>query len=234
MSILSQVKKPAATILTQGVKFLVYGASGVGKTSLVRTLPENAKTLILSAESGLLSIQDVDVDVLEVKSLSMLRNVFAELRGAKQGDRYVPEHDYTWLVIDSISEIAEVILAEEKAKSKDVRKVYGELAETMLMLIKGFRDMPINVLFLCKEQRIDDDGRQFALPSMPGKKTGEEMPFLLDEVFHMVARKGDDGQSERIFVTSPDERRVAKDRSGKLDQVEPAHIGNVMAKMTSV
>jgi len=234
MSILSQVKKPAATIISQGVKILVYGASGVGKTSLARTLPEGAKTLILSAESGLLSIQDLDVDVLEVKGLSMLRNIFAELRGPKKGDTYVPEHDYTWLVIDSISEIAETILVEEKAKSKDIRKIYGELADMMLMLIKGFRDMPINVVFLCKEARIDDDGRQFALPSMPGKKTGDEMPFLLDEVFHMVARKGDGGITERVFITTPDERRVAKDRSGKLDQVELADLGAIFTKMTTL
>ena len=42
----------------RGVKLLVYGAAGAGKTSLVRTLPS---PVILSAEAGLLSLSGTDI-----------------------------------------------------------------------------------------------------------------------------------------------------------------------------
>ncbi len=41
-----------------GVKFLVYGQAGAGKTSLIPTLPN---PIILSAEAGLLSIADASL-----------------------------------------------------------------------------------------------------------------------------------------------------------------------------
>ena len=43
---------------TAGVKVLVYGHAGAGKTSLIRTAPN---PVILSAEAGLLSLSDLDI-----------------------------------------------------------------------------------------------------------------------------------------------------------------------------
>ena len=45
--------KTTATIESSGVKVLVYGQAGSGKTTLIRTAPA---PLILSAEAGLLSL----------------------------------------------------------------------------------------------------------------------------------------------------------------------------------
>ncbi len=43
------------TLSSNGVKFIVYGPSRAGKATLIKSLPN---PIILSAESGLLSIQD--------------------------------------------------------------------------------------------------------------------------------------------------------------------------------
>jgi hypothetical protein len=45
---------------------LVYGQAGAGKTSLIKTLPH---PVVLSAEGGLLSIQDADLPYLEITSI---------------------------------------------------------------------------------------------------------------------------------------------------------------------
>ena len=50
-----------------GLKMLVYGASGAGKTRLCATT--GAPTVIISAESGLLSLRDSDIPVIEVQTL---------------------------------------------------------------------------------------------------------------------------------------------------------------------
>ena len=50
--------KSTATIASSGVKVLVYGQAGSGKTTLIRTAPA---PLILSAEAGLLSLAGTDI-----------------------------------------------------------------------------------------------------------------------------------------------------------------------------
>ena len=48
------------------VKCLVYSEAGVGKTILNRTAPNN---IVLSAESGLLSLQNDNVPYIEINSI---------------------------------------------------------------------------------------------------------------------------------------------------------------------
>ena len=58
------------TVVNAGIKMLVYGAAGTGKTCLIPTLPS---PVILSAEGGLLSISDHNIPFIEVKSMDTLR-----------------------------------------------------------------------------------------------------------------------------------------------------------------
>ena len=55
-----------------GVKVLVYGQAGAGKTVLCATTPDHSKTVILSAEAGLLSIADADIPVIVIESVQDL------------------------------------------------------------------------------------------------------------------------------------------------------------------
>ncbi len=57
--------KSTGSLAANGVKVLVYGAAGAGKTSLIKTLPN---PVVLSAEGGLLSISDADIPFIEVKA----------------------------------------------------------------------------------------------------------------------------------------------------------------------
>ena len=52
-----------------GVKLLVYGAAGAGKTYLIKTLPD---PIILSAEAGLLSLKGSDLSYFAIESMSDL------------------------------------------------------------------------------------------------------------------------------------------------------------------
>jgi polynucleotide 5'-kinase involved in rRNA processing len=68
--------KSTRGIHNNGVKLLVYGNSGSGKTSLIPTLPN---PVVLSAEGGLLSIADADVPFVEVSSYDTLMEAYAWL-----------------------------------------------------------------------------------------------------------------------------------------------------------
>ena len=62
-----------------GLKVLTYGDSGVGKTYLIKTLPDHERILIISAESGLLTIADVDIATKVVSTIEEVKEVYAYL-----------------------------------------------------------------------------------------------------------------------------------------------------------
>ncbi|MFN9959456.1 MAG: AAA family ATPase, partial [bacterium] len=129
-----------------GQKFLVSGPPGAGKTMLCATTGE--PTILISAESGLLSLRNFDIPVIEVKTLESLYEAYEYVAMTDEG------RSYRWVCLDSISEIAEVVLNHERKVAKDPRQAYGALAEKMTDLIRAFRDLPgRNVYFSCKQER---------------------------------------------------------------------------------
>ena len=211
--------------LQNGIKVLIYGPAGSGKTVFCTTAPEGEKILMISAEAGLLSIQHADhVDVCVVTSLDDVVEIFNHLKG---------DHPYQWVCLDSISELAEVVLTSEKAKTKDPRQAYGALIDQMTALIRSFRDLPTNVVMTAKMDRVNDEHANTLLfmPSMPGARLAQSLGYFFDEVFCMRLTKNADGVLERSLQTSRDIQYEAKDRSGKLDQYEYPTLANIAAKI---
>ncbi len=125
--------KRTKEIINRGVKVLVYGPAGAGKTRLIPTL-ENP--VILSAEGGLLSIQGFDVPYIEIDSMDTLREAYMWLTDSEEGQAFKS------VALDSISEIGEVVLSFEKKATKDPRAAYGAMQDQMSEMIRAFRDLP--------------------------------------------------------------------------------------------
>lgn len=206
------------------VNILVYGPAGSGKTSLIKTLP---KPITLSAEGGLLSIADSNLPYAEIKTADDLRQAYTWLTSSGEADAYQS------VVLDSISEIAEIVLATEKGKTKDARQAYGEMQDTMSKIIRSFRDIPNkHVYFIAKvEKSTDEMGRILYAPSMPGNKLGQALPYFFDEVLALRVEKDAEGNTQRGLMCDGDGLWSAKDRSGKLDRWEPADLGHIINKI---
>jgi phage nucleotide-binding protein len=215
--------KRTGTLASSGVKLLVYGQAGAGKTTLIKTLP---KPIVLSAEAGLLSIQDADIPYIEVNSIETIREAYTWLQ-SDEGKQFET------IALDSISEIAEVILNSEKKSAKDPRQAYGAMQEHMADLIRAFRDIPDrNVYMSAKlEKSQDETGRILYSPSMPGNKTGQQLPYFFDEVLALRVERDADGNSQRALMCDSDGLWTAKDRSGKLGQWEAPDLGEIIAKI---
>jgi hypothetical protein len=209
-----------STVGTGPLKVLVYGNAGAGKTRLCATVPS---ALILSAEAGLLSLRDQEIDYAIISNMQDLQDAYLHL---KKG-----EHSYEWVCLDSISEIAEQCLSAEKEKQKDPRKAYGELADRMFKTLRAFRDLPMSVYMSAKLSRVEDDGRQVYGPSLPGRQLEQGISYLFDEVFALQSARNDEGGITRWLLTQSDGAYIAKDRSGALDAEEPAHLGRVAKKI---
>lgn len=224
-----------------GVKTLVYGRSGMGKTVLCATAPN---PVIISAEAGLLSLKrqnlerlygvntpgiTYDMPVITVSTIEEL--IQAELWARTSAEA----KQFSTVCVDSISEIAEVVLTNAKEKAKDPRQAYGVLLDKIITVIKAFRDLQgKHVLMLAKEEQIKDGDTGVILrgPAMPGAKAGPATPYLFDEVFNLnKAKDANTGQDYRYLRTQPDLKYDAKDRSGALEVIESPHIGYIFNKI---
>lgn len=208
-----------------GVKFLVYGRAGAGKTRLCLTMP--GPILIISAEAGLLSIRNSDVDVALINTVEELEEVF----------QWVTEHEdaqvYVSICLDSITEIAEQVLSHAKENAKDPRQAYGVLIERMNTVIKGFRDIVGKHVYMAAKMEFDKDdvtGVKSFRAAMPGAKLGQQVPYLFDEVFNLDIGKDEEGEY-RFLRTNPTIQIDAKDRSGALEAVEPPDLGAIIEKI---
>lgn len=209
-----------------GIKCLVHGPAGAGKTTLCSTTGE--PTIIISAEAGLLSLRGFDIPVIEVKTLDQLYEAYNFVANDPQAQ------EYSWVCLDSISEIAEVVLNHEKKNSKDPRQAYGALAEKMTDLIRAFRDLPNkNVLFLCKQEKTKDEqtGAMLYGPSMPGNNLKNGLEYFFDEVLALRVEKDGEGNPTRWLQSARDYNYSAKDRSGALDMFEQPNIAYIAAKI---
>ncbi len=216
--------KSTKGVTSNGVKMLVYGQSGVGKTTLIRTLPA---PIILSAEGGLLSLQDSDIPYVSVSSIADIGDTYEWLLKSEESKKFKS------VALDSISEISEVFLSVEKKNTKDARAAYGSMNDRMTQLIRAFRDLPgRHVYFSAKMEKstTDTDALLYA-PSMPGKTLTQSLPYFFDEVLALRLIQDDEGNVRRVLQCHGDLSYQAKDRSGRLSAYEPADLGAIIAKI---
>lgn len=216
--------KRTSEVALNGVKLVVYGQAGAGKTSLIATLPH---PIAISAESGLLSLSGHDIPYIEISDYATLLEAYRWITESADAAQFES------IAIDSISEIAEVVLAHEKRINKDGRAAYGEMAVQVLEMMRAFRDISgKNVYFSAKcEKSQDETGRMLYSPSMPGNKLGQQIPYLVDEVLALRVERDAEGNTQRALMCHSDGLWQAKDRSGRLDAWEAPDLGEIIRKI---
>jgi len=216
--------KSTAAVVADGVKILCHGQSGAGKTHIIRSLPN---PVIISAESGLLSLSDCNFPVIEVLTIE----------GVKEAYRWLIESDeakqFDSIALDSISEIAEVVLTSEKARSKDGRAAYGEMAEVMSGIVRSFRDIKGKHVYMsAKTEKIQDEqGRIIYGPSMPGKTLTNAVSYWFDLVLAIRVEQDAEGKTVRALMCDSDGLWQAKNRGGRLDMWEAPDLGAIINKI---
>lgn len=211
----------------QGVKMLVYAPAGHGKTVLGSTMPG---VLILSAEAGLLSIRGKDIPVIVIKTYQDLLDAYTWITTSPHAASIQS------VVLDSVSEIAEIVLSFNKAMVTDKRQAYGTMNDQITELIRNWRDLPKkHVLFIAKQEREKDERTGFLLygPGMPGKQLTQGIDHFFDEVFYLGIGELADKTQYRFLRTRPNNEYRAKDRSGVLDEFEKPDLTHIINKIVS-
>src|SRR5215471_15929701 len=245
----------------RGAKLVIAGATGVGKTSLVRTIDDPSRVLFLDSEAGDLSIRDVPVDTIHIDDWRIARDVGVRIGGPNPSfastSPYSEAHfkavggwldnldRYDAISADSITAISRLSFRHaeqqpearsERTGAKDLRSTYGLHAREMLMWLHQLQHARgKHVVFIgILEKLTDDFGRfvEFRL-QMEGAKVPREIGAIVDEVIVMEFLDFGDHKPTRGFVCATPNPwgYPAKDRSGKLDQTEPPDLGKLIAKI---
>jgi len=244
-----------------GVKAALFGPSGIGKTTLLRTLPEQS-TLFFDLEAGDLAVEGWQGDTVRPRTWDDCRTLAALIAGPNPALRdeqpYSRAHfehvnkdgaadqfaDYETVFIDSITVAGRLCFQwaqgqpdaySEKTGKPDTRGAYGLHGREMLAWLSQLQHARNrNVVFVgILDQKEDDYGRVQWVPQIEGSKVGRELPGIVDEVITYQEIQTEDGAKFRgLICTSPNAWGYpAKDRSGRLDQIEKPHLGELFDKI---
>jgi phage nucleotide-binding protein len=224
MSNIMQIKSTKGIHCDQ-VKLLVYGKSGVGKTSFLGT-GDNGSTLIVSAEKGLLSLAEKNIDVIEVDCFETARQAYAFVMSDQA-------QKYKTICIDSLTELSDMLVStlEKQPEYKDPKntlKLWGEYNKRMTSFIKAFRGVPKNVVFTALEEEVNDGGTLIRKPFIKGSATQKLLESYFDELFYLYV---DAATNQRQLLTQPTTYISAKDRSGKLLDTEEPDLASIISKI---
>jgi len=193
----------------------IFGPSGVGKTSLLKTLPP-AETLCIDLEAGMKSVQDWAGDSIPVRTFGDAVDLGCLIGGinpAADPNGFFSEGHYQHvgqtypdlvrliaakriIFVDSITDLTRQAMAwaklrpeafSDKTGKPDTRGAYGLLAREVIGLLKHLQHAPgKTVIFVGILERVTDEfNRVTWQPQMEGGKAARELPGIVDQVVSM-------------------------------------------------
>lgn len=207
--------RPASQLAQRfGVKALAFGPPGSGKTPIANTAPRPVMCVV---EPGMLSMRNSNVPAWEAYDANRIDEFFDWLFKANDAKQF------DTVIIDSISQLAEVILVQELARNKDGRKAYGEMSRRVMKIVNDLYYMPQKHIYLIAKQTVVDEGGVMTKkPFFPGQDLNVKIPHMYDEIVH-IALASVPGQPKPVIAIrcQPSFDIMARDRSGKLSEFEP-------------
>ena len=158
------------------------------------------------------------------------------------GDPASPEK-YDTVFVDSITVASRMAFQwsqkqpaafSEKTGKPDNRGAYGLLGQEMIRWITHLQHASKSIIVVgILDSTKDDLNRWTHAPQIEGGKTGRELPGIFDQVLTLASMKTPTGEDYRAFICwqQNDWGFPAKDRSGRLNMVEPPDLGALIHKI---
>lgn len=229
--------RPASELAKQfGVKCVLYGDPGTGKTPLTMTAP---RPVLLATEPGMLTMKNSGDSIPTFEA-------YEDREDKSKAPRRICEFfdwvfrsneakNFDTICIDSASQLAEAFLSEELKRNKHGLKAYGEMARRVLDLLTGLYYLPNkHVYLIAKQDVLNENGVTSKRPYFPGRDLNIKVPHMYDEILH-IGEAPVPGQPKPVVAirTASTFGIVARDRSCNLAEFEPPHLGNLFNKCMS-
>lgn len=223
---MSQLKPAYQCSAQYGVKALAHGGPGSGKTPLVKTAP---RPVMCVTEPGLLSLRDWDGPVWEAYTAKAIDEFFDWLKRSNETS------NFDTIAVDSVSQMAEIYLAEAEKTNKHGLKAYGDMAEKVTEHTDTLYYLKNKHVYLIAKQQLSSEGGGIVKkrPYFPGKECNVKIPHLYDEILHIGVHNIPGSGEYRAIQTADSLTAAARDRSGKLNEYEPCDLGALFAKCMS-
>ncbi len=223
---LSQLKPASQLAQKFGVKALAYGGPGTGKTPMINTAP---KPVLCVVEPGMLSMRTSNVPAWEAYDADRIDEFFKWLFNSAEAK------NFDTVGIDSISQLAEIFLTQELKRNKDGRKAYGEMSRRVMDIVNALYYLPQkHVYLIAKQSVLDEGGALRKKPYFPGQDLNVKIPHMYDEILH-VGLSNVPGMPKPVTAIRCLETFdvMARDRSGKLAELEPPDLYALFNKAMS-
>ena len=223
---MSQLKPASELAQRFGVKALAYGGPGTGKTPMVNSAP---RPVLCVVEPGMLSMRTSNVPAWEAYDSARIDEFFKWLFTSAEAK------NFDTVGIDSISQVAEIILTDELKKNKDGRKAYGEMSRRVMEIVNALYYLPQKHIYLIgKQSVVDENGIQRKKPYFPGQDLNVKIPHMYDEILH-IGQVNMPGMPKPVVAIRTAETFdiMARDRSGRLAELEPPDLSALFAKAMS-
>lgn len=221
---MSQLKPASSFALNVGYKAVAYGPPGEGKTPLIKTAP---RPVLLICEPGMLSMRDAHhIPAWEGYTVAKCMEFFNWLKGSNEAK------NFDTVCVDSFTQFAEIVLKEALKANKHGLKAYGEMAETVMDIANLLFYMPQkHVYLIAKQTQHDEGGVMKRRPYFPGQELNVKVPHLFDAILH-IAKAQIPGiiQPQLAIRTAGTIDITARDRSGRLNELEPPDLSALIAK----
>jgi len=205
-----ELRKPSED---KNVVMMLYGPTGVGKTTFASTMPS---PVILSIEKGDESLVDTPLgdlkSVADIHTIEEFNEAWQNIVNGEWGDKFDS------VVIDSLTEFQERLMdriLEEQGKNYPTIREWGIAKQRLLRMIRNMKDLGMNLLFICAEKEENSEGIVCKRPSLTGGDMPQRIGANCDIVGYYSAEQNEQGDLDRKIFVEPDIRFYAKHRLGE-------------------
>lgn len=209
--------KPARDFAQQfGVKAIVYGPPGSGKTPILNTAPN---PVLLATEPGLLSMRNSNIPTWIAPTKAKIDEFFKWFEYSAEAKKF------DTLGIDSTSQMCNIALDESTAKHGLAQ--YGDMAEYVYPIMKRMYFMQNKHMYMIAKEEFANNTKR---PAYPGNFLPKEMPHLFDCILRLAKTNIPNVGEVLAFQCNGSFDVVARNRTGTLDTFEPPDFGAIITK----
>lgn len=209
-----------------GVKLLLYGPPGEGKTPLLDTL-KDWNPIVCVVERGMLAMAHSSIACFKAETITQVKEFTTWYIGSNEARQFgVP-------CFDSLSRVAELALqtAENKTtkggNENRGKQAYGEMSRETMSIIEPFLNAQMHIVALGMESK--DEGQK--RPYFPGQDLYTKLPHRFTWIARL-SRYSINGQTHRALLNRGDDYSfLAREQSGRLEQYEQPDLGYLFNKL---